>query len=596
MIQSISNDAVHALFSHEHNVVYQVPKYQREYSWGRDQWDALIDDLLEQARTEGHFLGTIICVNKTSDAVLESVLEVIDGQQRLTTISLLLTAIHRILLEHRSEIDEDDMIDFLNLKRMLVLKGPARPRLRPQLQRDNDRDYRHVLADSGLDIEDPRPPWVGNRRIKKAYGHFLARIEEEAATSNRSILEAAFDLLRRVKQANIVKLEMQSHADAFTLFESLNNRGMPLTPIDLIKNSLLGKADQPGGFGIDAAYDAWSSWLEALGDDYSTQERFFRYFYDAMKDEFGFALQGAREATRSNVIRIYEAMIDRDLALSITQLSAGVRAFSMLMGSDTPASTDLETAFKRLRRAQGLPGHVLLLHLLIMRDELAIDDRLLVQITDLLTAFFVRRNMTNLPATSATVRLMMDLIQKLRTAEPADFMQILRTSLAAVSADDEHFERILLGPVYDLNTDVVRFILTDIAEQGMTRETFQDLWVRTDTRGKSTFVWSIEHVLPQGELTPQWIDMLGGSEAATSAHEQYRHHLGNLTITGYNSSLGQRSFTAKRDHQDKQGNWIGYRNQLNLNSDLAQQETWGVQEIQERSSRLAAEVLARYPL
>ncbi|HRN29942.1 MAG TPA: DUF262 domain-containing protein, partial [Terrimesophilobacter sp.] len=93
MIKSLSNDAVHALLSPENNVTYAVPKYQREYSWGRDQWDELVEDLLEHEETDGHFLGTIICVNATANTTHESVLEVIDGQQRLTTISLMLAAI-----------------------------------------------------------------------------------------------------------------------------------------------------------------------------------------------------------------------------------------------------------------------------------------------------------------------------------------------------------------------------------------------------------------------------------------------------------------------------------------------------------------------
>ena len=79
MIRSLSNTPVHSLFSPETNVVYSVPKYQREYSWGISQWDNLFDDLLEAGHQGEHFLGTIICVNNTRDTTEESILEVIDS-------------------------------------------------------------------------------------------------------------------------------------------------------------------------------------------------------------------------------------------------------------------------------------------------------------------------------------------------------------------------------------------------------------------------------------------------------------------------------------------------------------------------------------
>lgn len=109
MIRSLSNDAVYALLSPEHNVIYSVPKYQREYTWGRDQWEALFDDLFEQEEITGHFLGTIICVNDTRNTTSENILEVIDGQQRLTTISLLLASVYSILNQSRNDLEEEDL-------------------------------------------------------------------------------------------------------------------------------------------------------------------------------------------------------------------------------------------------------------------------------------------------------------------------------------------------------------------------------------------------------------------------------------------------------------------------------------------------------
>src|SRR3954447_17515249 len=131
MIKSANQYPVHTLLSHESNVVYRIPPYQREYSWQKAQWEDLFQDLVE---AEGaHFLGTIITLNQTTDAVDRNVLELIDGQQRATTLTLLLAAIYSILSECRDELDEDAHVDMINLGRRLVRKG-GELRVTPQNQ------------------------------------------------------------------------------------------------------------------------------------------------------------------------------------------------------------------------------------------------------------------------------------------------------------------------------------------------------------------------------------------------------------------------------------------------------------------------------
>lgn len=598
MIKSLSNDKVHTLLNPENNVVYKVPRYQREYTWGKSEWDELFDDLIEHEGTDGHFLGTIICVNSTANATEESILEVIDGQQRLTTLSLLMTAVLSVLSRYVDEMDFDQQVDLSNLRRMLALRDPWRARVRPQSQGNNDKDYAHVLAQAGIAIDDPRPAYVGNRRIKRAFYHFRSRIEQLAELESTSPLVAAYNMLSRVKRAHLVKLEVVSHADAFTLFESLNNRGVPLTPIDLIKNTLLAEAERAEGTSLDTAYSQWRGWLEKLGDEYGAQERFFRYYYTAMKHESNLAVPGQVIATRSNLIHIYEELIKRDLPQLLKNLDEGVTAFAKLLGRDEEhLMTPLGRALTRLRRAQGLPAHILLIYLLITQEDAELSDAELIEIVDLQTNFFVRRNLTGKPATYALVRLYMDLVARLRSADPADRKEIILSDLEAVSASDNEFHEWLSGPLYDLNSDVVRFILTHLAEQRMTRETQQDLWQRTASTTRPTFVWSIEHILPQGENLPQdWIDMLGGHEQARTTQQELVHHLGNLTITGYNSTLSNASFVKKRDRKDSRGNSIGYRNGLSLNAGLADLDTWGRTEILSRTDELAGQAMEAFPL
>lgn len=487
---------------------------------------------------------------------------------------------------------------------MLILREPERSRVRPQAQSSNDKDYLHVLAEAGLISEDPKPRWVGNRRIKMAYNFFKNSITQRAEVLSLPVHKVALDALARIKQANIVKLEVETHADAYTLFESLNNRGVPLTPIDLIKNNLLGTADQMSIISMEETYDSWRQWLEILGDDYSTQERFFRYFYNAMKDEYGLALPGISIATKSNIIRIYDNLIKNDLVKMVELTTKGVEEFGKLINPNT--ETALGNALLRLRRAQGLPAHIFLLNLNLNRVKLQISEGELLKITNLLTSFFVRRNLTGTPATYTLPKLFMDLIGEFKTSQ--NRLEAVLHKLQEVSALDAIFEESLRGPVYADNVDVVRFVLTDIAESKMTRENMQDLWARTNTKGKPIYRWSIEHILPQSEnLHESWIEMLAlganenddaeeRKEKARAVHDQYVHKLGNLTITGYNSSLGRRSFIEKRDHKDKNGNNIGYKNNLSLNEDLALRDSWDANAIQERTEKLIAQTISRFPL
>lgn len=129
----------------------------------------------------------------------------------------------------------------------------------------------------------------------------------------------------------------------------------------------------------------------------------------------------------------------------------------------------------------------------------------------------------------------------------------------------------------------------------MTKETHVDLWAYDDKQ--KHYVWTIEHILPQGDPLPRgWVQALGGQEKALSVQRSLVHTLGNLTVSGYNSQLSNKSFEAKRDRTDAKGRPIGYRNGLSLNRDVVDCETWGPEQIKARTERLAEEVFQRFPL
>lgn len=591
MIKSANQYAIHTLLSHEGNVMYKIPPYQREYSWYKAQWEDLFQDLIEA--DGAHFLGTIITLDQTLDSLQSNDLQVIDGQQRLTTLTLLLAAVYSILDEHRETLDDDTRTDLTNLGRQLVRKSDKQPRLTLQNQGHNVDDYRTVLAEAGLPVENERRPYFPSRRISKCYRYFRSSIIKLAETDESSPAEAALKIHEAVVRAILVKIEVASHADAFVLFESLNNRGMPLSPVDLIKNHLLAESEKKQVMNVDEAFERWNGMLTNLGDNYAVQERFLRQYYNAFKSELP-DVQNASVATKSRLIRIYETLLRDDLEKVIDSLLAASKIYGRInRASQHDQPTPLDSAFQRLMRAQGAPSYVLVMWLMSKQNELELSEVHIEKVVDWLTSFFVRRNLTGYPQTYALAKLFMTTIDAIGEAKGDDSLTVVRERLQGASASDEDFCARLLGPIYEENTDVARYILTALAEDGMTKETAVDLWAQDANH----FVWTIEHILPQGENLPSgWLDMLGGEEQAALVQAEHRHRLGNLTITAYNSNLGNKSFPEKRDRQDSNARSIGYRNGLSLNAELAERESWTARDIDERTTALADRVLERFPL
>jgi hypothetical protein len=193
----------------------------------------------------------------------------------------------------------------------------------------------------------------------------------------------------------------------------------------------------------------------------------------------------------------------------------------------------------------------------------------------------------------------MDIISRIEESHSTgvDVMNLIIETLSAPSncASDEQFKRSLEGDVYKDNVGATRYILCKLAESAMTQETWTDLWRRTD---KKVFVWTIEHIFPEGENIPQcWVDMIAGGDRdlAKKYLEEYTHKIGNLTITGYNSTLGNKSFEEKRDRKSKDGlRYIGYKNGLDINREIANKESWSIEDIKARTAALVDNLMAVY--
>lgn len=609
MINSVEDPTVANILSTDMLKIYDIPRYQREYTWNQRDWANLYDDITQN--DAGYFLGSFIVVNGTVDCKRDTIhYEVIDGQQRLTTLSLFLAAVYARIMEHKDSIDDDMMLDDIRpLRNRLILKSDkSKTRVIPQVQNHNLEDYLWILKEHiGLDAVMQKPKFLGLRKMSKAFNYFYDRLGEDVeGRDGIECVRCLLDICRLVCSAVVVQITVDSHADAYTLFASLNNRGVPLSAVDLIKNMLLGKVAGVDDEQLDYYFERWQEVLHNLGDDYKTQERFFRQNYDAFRREVnkpfigesGSQLPLGSVATRSNLLKIYEKRMEADDgALKVLdELTENSALYSKIIGLDQESpDSELSHQLLELSRAQGVASYLMLLFLFKKQNQLELKDETLALLVKLLVCFFVRRNLTDTPPTRDLERLFISICESLESEGLKGIAAAgyIKKRLVDVSASDASFKERLEGPIYDVNPDMTRYILTVIASPSVTKE-MKPLWERY---ASGNYVWTIEHIFPQGKNIPdEWVKMVadGDMSKAIEVQEKQVHTLGNLTITGYNSKLSNMPFVTKRDRKDVYGANVGYRNGLNLNDELVNTDTWTSEQIQERTDKLVGLTLKAF--
>jgi Protein of unknown function DUF262/Protein of unknown function (DUF1524) len=601
---------------------FHVPKYQREYTWGRTEWEQLLLDIDENE--PGYFMGSLICVKNHEEPVPgdELIYEVVDGQQRLTTLSLLLMALYVSLTKaiegYTFEDDEEkeDTQAILTSLKAKLLKRKKEPRagepgsfnvgkhsyflrVQPSAQNHNLEDYRYVLDEAGLLEDQSKPRYCGVRSIYKAFTYFRERAPTEVAELS--------NLARKINQLIFVQITVGSQSDAFTLFESLNNRGIPLSAIDIIKNKLLAEMERQQKADIDESFNRWQGIIGAL-PEVTEQERFLRHFYNAFKHSDTIRVDKVTRATKSQIIRIYETLVKRDALTAFNELTGKAALYGTLLRPLDHYAPRLASDLLELQRIGAASAYQILLFLFALPKEQLQPLDFLASAVNLLCRYHVRRNITDTPATRdldpAAIELIeacADLLAKEATLKLEAFTSLLLGGKGR-PAPLAQLRTALDGPLYAENSGMARYLLIQLDLLHQTREYQPNLWARDD---KDRFVWTIEHVLPQAEkLPPHWVQMISGdADPAKAATVQAVNvdRLGNLTLSGYNSDLATSSFDKKQQlSRDRTflGHKIniGYRNGLALNnlpfeangntSTLATATTWSAAMIEARTNAM----------
>lgn len=570
--------------------IYKIPVYQREYSWKVVNCQALISDILEN--DPNYFLGSIIWITSTN--------EIIDGQQRLTSLNLLLLALYNKLSEYDLANNEDLFFMANSLKRMLAANGQSR--IVPQKQCNNKNDFEYLIQHYILKQPSREPSSFKNRKVARNFNCFWDCVKDKD-------IDQLKELYKKICSLTFISAEVDEQQAAFTLFETMNNRGLPLSAIDLIKSSYMRETKDSSS--------NWGNLISILGNE-ANQEQFLRNNYNAFRKEYNninvpitrdTKYELASKATKSNVIKIYNEIIRRQHNF-MEFLTTNAKFNSLLTGEESPqieVSDKLQEVFKDFRNANATSSFIILLFLLRNQTPYGFSDEQLLCLFRLTLKFFIRRNLTNSPATGAIPQILMDIITEINMLQEVrfkDVYDILYNTFVNKTSSDEIVREILQGDIYDTNRDMARYLLCSLCTFDRSNERkYIDLWDKGKNGEK--YIWTIEHIMPEGNEeasnTPAcWKNMIREEEQYSQYTDKniielvkkYRHKFGNLTMTGYNSNLGNKSFNEKKNRKDANGQPIGYNNGLSLNEDVFSKNTWHIEDIIKRTKSIVEQIMA----
>ncbi|MBT8508695.1 hypothetical protein AZH53_09790 [Methanomicrobiaceae archaeon CYW5] len=580
----------------EDNFKFSVPKYQRNYVWKKEKWEALFEDL---KNNQGHFLGTIVLLKKGNDSeVVKEKYEIIDGQQRLTSITILLLAIHKKMQElyvtYKDETDEEDELGNYfaakkQIKKALIIEYGKNydTKIDLSLIKNNYSEYRYLLFNSMVkDYSQEEPKNMQRRQIYKCFDYYYSRI-------NDNKMQDLINLTDNIFSSISVAIIPDNDSNAYLIFETLNNRGQALSVVDIIKNKLFSKLDENNG-DIDKIEEEWRQHIETLGTN-TDKENYFRHFYYANKHTYETKIfkdsKKPKIATKSNIIGIYEDIINFNVEKLWNGLKEQADIYSTLINPQIsveqfPENIDICTKkLHDLSHISAIPSYSLLLFLKIKE----INDDELIEVIDFLKIYFIRRHICDKPKVRDLDSIFTDVIEKCLNATliSKNIKEEIQKASENKLASEDEFKTAIEGDIYLTNPKATKYLLIQIEENQ--NENLRELKPFWDKNDKGKPYWTVEHILPQGgtELDQCWISDLDAKEnkEAVEIRNNITHKFGNLTLTAYNSNLGRKCFAGEKGKKTK------LTSALSINKEILSKEKWGQDEINERTQSIVATLL-----
>jgi len=547
---------------------FTIPIYQRNYSWKENQCKQLWEDLLLAGNSKNikeHFIGSIIYIERDlSTVMMQEVLQIIDGQQRLTTVTLLIAA----LAEYFEENSLGEILGDFSAKKLreYYLINPL----------DNDeRRYKLILSETDketlLSIIKEKPlPNDKSSLILNNYEYFKKQI--------RNYTGEIEDICQGLAKLFVVGIALDRFQDNPQLiFESMNSTGLDLSQADLIRNYIL--MDLELQQQKDLYQDYWRPMEKSFKDNYADHfDAFMRHYITAQTGEIP-NIRDVYSAFKTFSHNYYQG--------NITKLVSDLYTYAqyycaIVLGAEEQPK--LKYAFYDLRELKVDVAYPFLLNAYheYRQERLTVDT--LEKIVRLVESYVFRRAICNIPTNSLN-KTFAGLTSSIRTEKYLESLQatlLLLPSYRRFPQDEEFQRELKQKDLYNFRSRLY--------------------WLRRlENYGRKEPIsienYTIEHILPQNKnLSDAWQKELGTNWQ--EIQQKYLHTLGNITLTGYNSEYSDRPFSYKKNQiTNSEGKNIGFKySPLYLNEDLSSTTKWDETAILARASRLAKKACKVWPI
>ena len=538
---------------------FVIPVYQRNYDWKTENCKQLYDDLIKVIRRgrKSHFFGSIVSVH--NDGEFNEYL-VIDGQQRLTTISLLLLAMYNLMKNGVLTPEKGNLAEKI-YKTYLIDEwqdDDTRIKLKPV---KNDRNAFGKLFDEESEH-------IPDSNLTINYNYFYSRIQKEEITLD--------ELYEAVTKLEIINITLNQDDNPQLIFESLNSTGVALSEGDKIRNFIL------MGLPTKQQNDYYEKYWNKIEVCTDYDVSMFVRDYLSVKQQLIPAM--------SKVYFTFKAYVEEngtEIEPLLQELLSYAKWYEILLKGNT-ADKGLNACICRLNRLETTVTRPFFLEVLRLQAAGKLSLAEVKEIFLYTENYLFRRTICDLP-TNALNKIFLMLHREIIRYDGTDnsYLEKFKYALNSKSdrgrfPDDEEFvEAFATRPVYQMNSKNKIYILERFENYGTVE--VQNVYKQCDDG-----VYSIEHIMPQ-HLTPAWVKELG--EDYEEIHETWLHRMANLTLTGYNSKYSNSAFTEKRDMKN------GFiDSHLYMNNWIGQQNHWGLAELEARNQMLMQRALKIWPL
>lgn len=562
-------------FIEGHKIQFVIPVYQRNYDWLIDNCDQLFSDLVKLSRSNrcSHFFGSIV----TSSADSSYNRLVIDGQQRLTTISLLLLAGIKAVKDGAIEISEGSKIDeayevFLKAK---FCNSERKIKLVPI---ENDR----IAYDKIFNEEDS---FDEDSKVTRNYRHFYDLL-------TRKPQALSFDqLLDAIERLQIISIELDSDDDAQLIFESLNSTGLALTEADKIRNYLLMSLTP------EEQHMCFKNYWQKIEQATENQPTKF------LRDYLTIQQQLQRPVRQSNIYYEWKKYMDGHGRKEELVKMLDYAHYYQQVTEAKLSTAKLSEKMRHICNIETDVTNVFFIQFLKYASANNLSEDEIFKVIDLVENYLARRIVCNMPGNALTqvfCALHKDVLKSIEEYSSANvelgnsYSDILtyhimrRDGNYQLPRDMQFVESIKTRDTYHMLKPFQIFLFERL--ENSVHGEYND--VATDMKKKDA---TIEHIMPQ-TLNGDWKAMLGDNYE--EIQDKYLHTFANLTLTGINSELSNKPFEIKRDGK-KIGNEIypGYKNsKYRLTKNVTLCDKWTEIELQNRCNEIVATFLRLYPL